>query len=199
MDVRAPLVSLSPSLDMRLLTAFAGADASFTSGDLSRITGASRSGVALALERLALSGVLDVETHGRTNAYRLNRDHLLAESVLLAAGAGDRLRKRARELILRWQIAPIEVTLFGSAARGDGDSHSDIDVFVLRPDTIDADDPTWSSQLTDLQDALQRWTGNACEILTLSQGEWVDARASNAAITAEVDRDGIPLFPEPAL
>lgn len=195
MDVRAPLVSLSPSLDMRLLTALVGSNVSFTSGDLARITGASRSGVGLALERLTHAGIVDVETHGRTNAYRLNRDHVLADAVIAAAGANTTLRQRAGDLVAEWRQTPVEVVMFGSTARGDGDPDSDIDVLVVRPDPVDPDDTTWSAQLADFQLALQRWSGNPCELLTLSQSQWREAEAAHAPITAEVRRDGVCLWP----
>lgn len=195
MDVRAPLVSLSPTLDMRVLTVLAGADVSFTSGDLARVTRASRSGVTLALQRLTHAGIVDVQTHGRTNAYRINRDHVLAETLVAAADSWAAVRRRAADLVAQWSIAPVQVTLFGSAARRDGDSDSDIDLLAIRPDTVSDDDPVWTRQLTDLQDSLQRWTGNPCEVLTMSRTQWLDAEASQAPIAAEVHRDGIRLYP----
>lgn len=106
MDVRAPLTSLSPTLDMRILTTLVAAEASFTSGDLSRVTGASRSGIALALERLTRAGVVEVKTYGRTNAYTLNRDHLLTEALVLAVDATATLIRRTTELIDGWRIRP---------------------------------------------------------------------------------------------
>lgn len=199
MDVRAPLTSLSPTLDMRILTAMVAAEASFTSGDLARVTGASRSGVSLALERLARAGVVDVQTYGRTNAYTLNRDHLLTEALLLAADAGTTLNRRTAELIDSWRIQPTYAALFGSTARRDGDDQSDIDVLIVRPDGTDPDDLTWSRQLAELQEGVRRWTGNACELLVLSQAQWSDAQASDARIATEIHRDGIPLFPRRAV
>lgn len=54
--------------------------------------------------------------------------------------------------------------LFGSAARGDGSETSDIDIAVVRADSVDPDDADWSSQLVELSDAVTRWTGNDASV-----------------------------------
>ena len=58
------------------------------------------------------------------------------------------------------ELAPVHASVFGSAARGDGDAASDIDVFVVRPATVAEDDATWRGQLDSLADDITRWTGN---------------------------------------
>lgn len=196
MDVSNPMSSLSPSLDIRTLAVLAGAEASFTSGDVARLVDASRSGVALALDRLVSAGVVDVETHGRTNSYRLNRDHLLADAVLSAANVWESLRARVTEAVERWALPPERVVMFGSAARRDGDGASDIDVLVIPVGDVDPDDVTWRSQVETLEQSVVRWTGNPCEILTMSLERWHEAKRQDAPFAKEVERDGISLLPE---
>jgi predicted nucleotidyltransferase len=52
------------------------------------------------------------------------------------------------------------VSAFGSAACGAGDTRSDIDIFVVRPRDISAEDTRWREQLARLSDHVLVWTGN---------------------------------------
>ncbi|MDO5696478.1 MAG: nucleotidyltransferase domain-containing protein [Dermatophilus congolensis] len=197
MDFSAPLTALSPSLDMRVLAILARADVSYTSGDVARLVGASRSGATLALDRLCASGVVDAETHGRTNSYRLNREHLLADAVLTAAAAGDSLQSRIRDLVADWAVLPERVVLYGSTARGQGGAASDIDLLVIPPPEIDADDPRWVAQTHELQARVARWTGNPCDVLTMSHARWRDAETQRIPVAQEIRRDGISIYADP--
>jgi hypothetical protein len=48
---------------------------------------------------------------------------------------------------------------------------SDIDLLVVRPDTVDADDPQWRTQLDGLASSVTAWTGNDTRILEFSVRE----------------------------
>jgi hypothetical protein len=48
---------------------------------------------------------------------------------------------------------------------------SDIDLLVLRSDTVDADDPLWRTQLDALASNVTAWTGNDTRILEFGVGE----------------------------
>jgi hypothetical protein len=79
--------------------------------------------------------------------------------------SGRELGARARGTLALW--------LFGSAARGEGTADSDIDLLVVRPSTIDGDDPTWRRQLDGLADRVSAWSGNDCQILEYTSGELI--------------------------
>ena len=91
--------------------------------------------------------------------YTLNRDHVLADGVISMAAAMARLRQRLRDRLAGWDVPCVHASLFGSAARGDGETHSDIDVLVVRPADVAGDDPTWQGQLAQLEEDVARWTG----------------------------------------
>jgi len=88
--------------------------------------------------------------------------------------------------------------MFGSAARGDGDTCSDIDVFVVRPLGTDEDDPQWRSQLDELAKAAWSWTGNHTSIAEMPEGELTRLRRERPPVVEDVIRDGITLAGEPA-
>jgi predicted nucleotidyltransferase len=100
-----------------------------------------------ALYRAALSkdegGGVRAEEAGTSRLCSMNGESLLAEPLLALVRLRGRLLARLVGDLERWALPARHVSLFGSAARGDGDTHSDIDVFVVRPDGIDEDQPTW--------------------------------------------------------
>jgi hypothetical protein len=62
------------------------------------------------------------------------------------------------------EVMPLHASMFGSAARGDGDSSSDIDLFVVRSAAVDADARTWRGQVERLSEHVRAWTGNHANV-----------------------------------
>ncbi|HEY4810856.1 MAG TPA: nucleotidyltransferase domain-containing protein, partial [Solirubrobacteraceae bacterium] len=85
------------------------------------------------LHRLTEHGLVTRVELNRAFLFALNREHLAAPAVLALAGLRGALFNRIERELKTWQIAPVHVSLFGSTARGDGDTHSDIDLFIVRP------------------------------------------------------------------
>lgn len=101
--------------------------------------------------------------------YLGNREHLAwpaAEQLAdLRAAFLDRLRSELRS----WRPKPIHASIFGSAARADGNAESDIDVLLIRPDDIDEDAAPWADQVDRLRNRVRAWTGNHCQIFQLDR------------------------------
>lgn len=91
----------------------------------------------------------------------------------------------------------LHISLFGSAARGDGGPGSDIDVLVVRPDDVDIDDTRWRQELSELATDVRGWTGNRLSWLELSRSETATAAANGEAIVIEWRRDAVPLAGAP--
>lgn len=142
MDVSRPISAVAPSLEGEVLQTLAGTTMAMTGRQVALLTGRkSHSGVLDALHRLADQGLVDRAELNRALLFSLNREHLAAGPVLKLAGLRAELVARLRREIEGWEIAPIHASLFGSTARGDGDSRSDIDLFVVRPVAILDEDP----------------------------------------------------------
>jgi predicted transcriptional regulator len=193
MDVSKPFAAVSPSVDADVLVVLAGSTKPRSGRELARLTGRSNTGVQHVLDRLVRHGLVDREEVGRTFLYELNRDHLLAPTVEQMARARTELVRRLREAIGGWAVPPTHASLFGSAARGDGDANSDIDLLVVRPADVDPDDPSWRDQLDALADQVRRWTGNAAGIAEVSEGELPRLRKNRPPVVEEVEEDAIDL------
>lgn len=103
------------------------------------------------------------------------------------------LLERLRQIFRDWQIRPMHASMFGSAARGDGDAHSDIDLFIVRPYGVDVEDPTWRDQIDKLADAVLHWTGNHAGIAELAESDLVQLRRRRPPLLDQLDVDAITL------
>lgn len=196
MDVSKPFTAISSSVDADVLVVLAGSTKPRSGRELARRAGRSNTGVQHVLDRLVEHGLVNREDVGRTFLYKLNRDHLLAPTVEQMAGARTELIRRLREVIGAWEPAAVHASLFGSAARGDGDTSSDIDLLIVRPADLDPEDATWRDQLDELADSVRRWTGNNAGIAEVSEDELPRLRKDRPPVVEEVSKDAVDLAGE---
>jgi len=193
MNVSHPFRALFPALDGVVLSVLARTTRPRTGREIARIAERSPAGVRSVLERLVEQGLVDRERAGNAFVYTLNRDHLAAPAVEDLVDLRGKLLERLRRRIGDWSIAPVHSSLFGSAARGDGDEGSDIDLFVVRPGDVDEDDPTWRAQLDGLAEGVRRWTGNHAGIVELSTKQLASLKRRRPPVLRELDADAVTL------
>jgi predicted nucleotidyltransferase len=173
MDLSNPSEVVVPSVRGAVLRVLARTDVSM-SGRAVAATAGQQVGyrrVSQVLGELVEAGVVLRESHPPAYLYRLNRDHVAAQPVLMLADLRGRLLCRITEFVGSWKPAPESLWLFGSGARGEGTAESDIDLLVVRPSRIGSDDPTWRQQLDVLTERVSAWSGNDCQIIEYSSGE----------------------------
>ena len=195
MNVAYPYLAITGSgLEGEVLTVLAGTRKPLTGRQVARLArrGSDR-GLRLALSRLAEQGIVETMDAPPAVLYSLNLDHIAAPMAMELAGLRERLLRSLRESAMSWPIQPTHVSVFGSAARADGDEHSDIDVFVVRPTTVDIDDAAWREQLDVLAENVRRWTGNHAGISEVGEAELGELARDRPPIVAEIERDGVTL------
>ncbi len=198
MDVSKPFRALSPSVDLDVLVVLAGSTAPRSGREIARRAGRSKTGVQHVLERLVDHGLVNRLDVGNASLYSLNREHLLTPAVEQMANARVELIRRLQERIGSFGIPAAHASLFGSAARGDGDVASDIDLLIVRPSAVDADDEIWRAQIDELADIVLRWSGNHAGIAEFSEDELPRLRDERPPVVEQVQRDAVDLAGEPA-
>lgn len=193
MDVARPYTAVCPTLDSEVLAVLAGTRRPMTGREIARLARRSPRGVLEVLTRLTQHGLVDREEAGRALLFTLNREHVAAPAVDALAGMRAELLRRIRDAVASWEIQPLNVSLFGSTARGEGDTHSDIDLFVVRPDDVLDEDAQWRSQVDELTRKIQRWTGNHASIAEAAEGEITDPRWNQRPIADALSSDAILL------
>lgn len=182
---------VTPTVDGDVLTVLARADGQFTPPQVQALIGDhSVEGVRRVLNRLAEQGIVSAERHGNATSYRLNRDHLAADAIIALASQRGELVRRMTALASSWRPRAVYVGLFGSAATGRMHPASDIDVFVVRPESVDPDDDRWNGQARELTALVGRWTGNDVRLLEYAEA---DLEADADAVLDDVRREGITL------
>lgn len=190
MLLQRPFAAITPTLDGDVLEVLARAEAEFTGGQLHRlIPHASESGVRKATKRLVEHGLVLVEQAGSAYRYRLNRNHLLAPSVIDIAQANLRFGAQVREQLASWPSSPAAVVLFGSAARGEMTPASDLDVLVVAEPDEEYDEP-----IEKLAQVMTGLTGNDTRIVHMSAEEVSDALARGDSFMAQLLEDGQTLY-----
>ena len=192
MDLSRPYSAAVPSLDGDVLRVLSSSELALSGRQVAAMAGrTSHSGVLKVLDRLAEHGLVHRVELNRSHLYSLNRDHLASPAVELLMGIRNALVDRMRESCRGWDIQPRHVSLFGSAARGDGDAGSDIDLFVVRALAIADDDAPWRRQVEHLRAEVERWTGNAVSVLEVSELGLAELSAARAAILDDLLSDGV--------
>ena len=194
MELHHPLGVITPTVDGAVLSVLAGAEAAFTGREVHRLVGRySEAGVRNVLGRLVDQGIVLVEQVGPSYRYRLNRDHLAAPHVIALAGLRAGFLGRLRTRLAQWEPPPVYAALFGSAARGDMRTGSDIDLLIVRPDDVDPDDDRWVGQVTELTSDVTRWTGNDTRPLEYGDTETRRALRRREPVLEAVKTEGVHL------
>jgi predicted nucleotidyltransferase len=196
MDMAVPYASVIAPLHGRVLGVLAGTTRQLTGREVARLAGTSQSAAQQVLHKLTEHGLLTEEEAGARAAYlyTLNREHLAVEPVLALLRLRSILFDRIRSEVEAWEVVPHHASVFGSAARGDGDTESDIDVFVVRPAEVDEENKQWRSQLDRLSERIGAWTGNHAGIATVSQRDVRRLTRERPPIVRELETDAVVLL-----
>lgn len=198
MDVSRTYSAVAPTVEGDVLVVLAGTTQPLTGRRIARLARrGSVAAVAKALDRLVRQGLVLRQQVPPASLYALNRQHVAAPAVETMALIRTVLLDRLRNAFSTWTIPPLHASMFGSAARGDGDLDSDIDIFVVRPMGVDAENPTWSEQLQNVGDAILAWTGNHAGIVDFCEQDIEQMRAESPPVLDDLRRDGIDLTGTP--
>lgn len=198
MDLSNPIRSVIPVGQGDVLAVLARTDRPLTGRRVAELTDGrlSQKGTNLVLRALVRAGLVLVEAQPPANLYRLNREHLAAPSIEALVALRDRLIAAMIEHIGSWEIHTEGAWLFGSAARGDGDEASDIDVLVLRPEPVD--EATWDAQVERFATAVTMWTGNRCEVVEYTAEEFTELMGRGEdRLAVGLRADAVALTPRP--
>lgn len=195
MDLRNPIRSVIPSAHGNVLTILARTDQPLSGRGVAALTDGQLSpkGVNLALRALVAAGVVLVDDHPPAKLYRLNRRHLAADAVIALAELRPRLIEAMRAALASWDRPPAGAWLFGSAARGEGDADSDLDVVIVRNNDVDAEDPQWTAQVDGFTDDVRAWSGNRCAVVEYSDHEFTELMASDERLARDLRTEGVAL------
>ena len=189
MDLGAPVLDVAPAVRGALLQALARLEQPVTRRQLAFLAGVSSGNASAVIEELIRAGLVGEAAAGRSSMVALNRGHLAAGPVLALAGLRGELIRRLRERLSGWPDLRA-AWLFGSVARGDADSDSDIDLLIVADDLRS---PALHERLAKLHADVDTWTGNDLQLVEHSSASWRKLVRSKNPLVAQVRLDGIAL------
>ncbi len=226
MDLTDPTRAMTPTLDGPVLAVLARAGKPLTAGEVAAQTArGSEIGVRKCLVRLVEQGIVNATQMGRNRVHELNREHLGAPVAGLLAGLRLELWNRFRKTLGTWNPKPAYGCVFGSAARGDGDAQSDIDLLLVHAPLPGETDPRrsgrleavagfaaefmavqlterqlakWQRQVDQLRGLVCGWTGNPLQVLEMSTFQWADQQRRESALFVEISRDAVEIVGGPS-
>lgn len=180
MNVASPISSVVPSLDGPILEVLAGSAVPLSLSEVHRrASRGTPSGARLVLHRLVTEGVV----LGVPGGYLLNREHVAADAIEALVTMRARFLSRLRTEVASWSYQADLVGIFGSFARRDGDSASDIDIVIVGEERCPDD------VLDELAHHVVTWTGNRAQVVAVTPAELRAMRLVNEPILAEWHRD----------
>ncbi len=168
-----------------------GAETSFSIRQIARIAEITVPQAARVIEYESARGLVLVDIAGRSKMCRFNNEHIGANSVVELLTLRERMIQLMSSEISLWAIQPLHSSLFGSAARGSGDTESDLDVLLVRPE--EAPTAEWEQQKYLSATLLRRKIGNSISWFDISLSELSTARLVDEPIFSEWKRDGVAL------
>jgi predicted nucleotidyltransferase len=193
-DVARPYSAVVPSIDGDVLVALARTAGPLTGRQVADLTHrGSQRAVSTVLDRLVEHGLVLRQPAGSSYLHTLNREHLAAPAVEALAQLRSELFDRIGRVVAGWEAPPLNLTVFGSTARGDGDVQSDVDLFLVRPPEIDAAAETWRQQVDDLSESIYRWTGNHAAVIEMDAGDLTAFVRAAPPVLASLREEGVDL------
>jgi predicted nucleotidyltransferase len=166
MDLSRPLAVLTPTLDAAVLHALAATTAWASGAQVHRLAGAgSPDGVRKVLARLVEQGIVLADEHPHATLYVLNRDHVAAGPIVALTRLRTDIVSRIAAAVAGWRPLLVHASLFGSFARGEATSASDIDVLLVVEPAMAGDLDSRTAQIDQLAEDIRKWTGNRAQII----------------------------------
>lgn len=189
MNLGAPILDVAPAVRGALLQVLARLEQPVTRRQLAASTGVAPGNASVVIEALIRAGLVEETLAGRSSMVALNRDHLAAGSLLALAGLRGELISRLRERLAEWPNLE-GAWLFGSAARGDADGKSDIDLVIV---ANDLQAPDLHALVAQLQADVRSWTGNDLQLVEHTPESWRKLMRSKNPLAEQVRIDGVHL------
>jgi predicted nucleotidyltransferase len=136
-----------------------------------------------ALKALTQLGIVNTQTVGRAGVHTINEDHICVAPLRVLLDPITALTNTVREAVGHDVKT---VILFGSIARGEANSHSDVDLAVIAP----AD---WDGR-TDLEDAVRTRLGNNCDVLVFTSEDFTRLADIGEPVVREILASGVALI-----
>jgi predicted nucleotidyltransferase len=189
-DFVHPIEAIVPGAQGRVLAVLAETTAELNLRTIAQLSGVSLAQASRVLPGLVELGVVERREVPPSSLFRLVPEHVAARAVLNLARSTDMVLNELGQMARSLPVPPVSVIVFGSFARREARSDSDIDVVMVRPAGVDEDDDEWTASIEQWRTDVRRLTGNRVEVLEVSVDEVAARLTGRSSLWSEIRGDG---------
>lgn len=188
MNLSSPLDRIMRSTDAAILTTLRRVTGGLTGRRIQSLTGVtSRSGFVLALDELRGLGLVTREDVGNSSLYSLNRGHVLWPALEAMLESRTVVEGKIRDMVHRaFPDESTTVALFGSVARGDSTTESDIDLVMVFDGVVD---DRREQVIGTIEREVHRITGNSVQVIDIDRHRLQEMTVSDDPLVASWRRE----------
>lgn len=194
MDFKQPVEAVIPGAQGKILAVLVETTMEMNLRTVARLSGVSVAQASRILPPLVALGLVTRREVPPSALFGFVPDHVAAPAISLLARARESVIDELRRTAAALDPAPVSVIVFGSFARGAAHADSDIDVVVVRPETVEEDDDGWRWALGQWHSEAERLTGNPVEILEIAEHEIGERLRGRAVVWRDIVRDGVTVY-----
>jgi len=194
MDFVRPVEAVIPGAQGRILSVLVETTAPLNLRTLARLAGVSPAQASRVMPGLFDLGLVERYEVPPSSQFLLARSNVAAQAVVEIARSRETASERIGLAAASMPNPPESVIVFGSFARGEAGVDSDIDVVIVRPNSIDEDNDEWAAALEAWRDAARAITGNPVEIVEVSLSEAGSKLRGRTEFWRNVRRDGVTVY-----
>ncbi|MGQ0623454.1 MAG: nucleotidyltransferase domain-containing protein [Sporichthyaceae bacterium] len=196
-DFAQPVQAMIPGAQGRILAVLAETSAELNLRTIARLSGVSVAHASRVMPLLVELGVVERREAPPSALFRFVPENVASRAITALTRARQSVLDEIGSSAARLDPPPVSVVVFGSLARGEADSESDIDLLVVRPAEFTDEDPAWRANLDAWRQRVTRLAGNSVEILETSETEIPRLLRGRKPLWADIQRDGVLLSGPP--
>jgi DNA-binding transcriptional ArsR family regulator len=199
MDFVRSVQSVIPGAQGRILAVLAETSAELNLRSIARLSGVSLAHASRVMPVLVELGVVERREAPPSALFRFVPENVASRAITALTRSRQTVLDEMGSAVSRLDSPPVSIVVFGSFARGEADSESDIDVLVVRPLDVEEDDLSWREALDGWREHVSRLTGNRVETLEVTEQDMPRLLRSRKSLWTDVQRDGVVVFGSPIM
>jgi predicted nucleotidyltransferase len=196
-NYRRSVEALIPGVQGRVLGVLARTETEMTIRTVASLADASPQQATVVVTHLVDLGVVSRREAGSSSLVRLERENEAARVVLALARLQESTMDRLTDVARHVVPVPVSLIVFGSFARGEADTESDLDILAVRSNHVDADDNEWIDSLGRWEVDARKIVGNPVNMMVVSFDEVPALLRRRSGPWRTIAREGIPLLGSP--